>query len=203
MADPKLEEVFKQSGIPTYTFVKPVEYDKLIVSLRTPGRGVVIEGPSGIGKTTSVSKAIDELGLSRDALKLSARKGTDREIISHLPEMNDIGLVIIDDFHRLDDVSKNTIADFMKTLADEESTGSKIIIVGINKAGDSLVRFALDLNNRVDTIKFETNTKDRVLQLIQKGEDALNIKINNREDFAVDAQGSFHIAQILCKRLVS
>lgn len=37
MADPKLEEVFKVSGLPTHTFVKPVEYTKLIVALRTPG----------------------------------------------------------------------------------------------------------------------------------------------------------------------
>jgi hypothetical protein len=47
----RLEDVYKLSGIPTHTFVKPVEYSKLLVSLRTPGRGLVVEGPSGIGKT--------------------------------------------------------------------------------------------------------------------------------------------------------
>ena len=46
-----LEDVFKTSGTPTYTFVRPVEYTKLIVALRTKGRGLVVEGPSGIGKT--------------------------------------------------------------------------------------------------------------------------------------------------------
>ncbi len=60
MSDPKLEEVFKLSGIPTFTFVEPVEYKKIIVSLRTPGRGIVIEGPSGIGKTCAVMKALAE-----------------------------------------------------------------------------------------------------------------------------------------------
>jgi len=48
MSDPKLEEVFKISGVPTYTFVEPGEYGKIIVSLRTPGRGMLVEGPSGI-----------------------------------------------------------------------------------------------------------------------------------------------------------
>ena len=46
MADPKLEDVFKLSGIPTHTFVQPVEYNKLLVALRTAGRGVIIEGPT-------------------------------------------------------------------------------------------------------------------------------------------------------------
>lgn len=61
---PKLEEVFKIGGVPTHTFVAPLEYSQLVVALRTPGRGVVVEGPSGIGKTTAVSRAIQELGLS-------------------------------------------------------------------------------------------------------------------------------------------
>jgi hypothetical protein len=74
MAAPKLEEVFKTSGMPTFTFVKPIEYDRLIVGLRTAGRGLVVEGPSGIGKTTSVLKALEELGLMKDTLTLSARK---------------------------------------------------------------------------------------------------------------------------------
>jgi hypothetical protein len=37
MARPYLEEVFKRSGIPTYTFVEPKEYQHLQVALRTPG----------------------------------------------------------------------------------------------------------------------------------------------------------------------
>lgn len=157
----KLEEVFKLSGIPTYTFVKPVEYPKLLVSLRTPGRGLVIEGPSGIGKTTSVMKALDELGIGDKALKLSSRKKGDRDIISSLPELGDIGVVIIDDFHRLEDKIKRQLADYMKTLADEEEEASKLVLVGINKAGDSLVSFAADLNNRIDTIRFEANPEER------------------------------------------
>lgn len=58
MPDPKVEEVFKVSGVPTYTFVEPSEYNKLLVALRTPGRGVVVEGPSGIGKTSASETAL-------------------------------------------------------------------------------------------------------------------------------------------------
>ena len=198
MANPKLEEVFKTSGIPTYTFVKPEEYDRLLVGLRTPGRGLVVEGPSGIGKTTSVFKALEELGLVNGTLRLSARKAEDRSMIAELPMIKDIGIVLIDDFHRLEEDDKRAIADFMKTLADEEQPGSKLIVVGINKAGDSLVRFAADLNNRIDTIRFETNPDELVQELVEKGERSLNIKINAKGDLVTDCHGSFHIAQMLC-----
>ncbi|WP_295651894.1 TIR domain-containing protein [uncultured Mucilaginibacter sp.] len=194
-----LEDVFKTSGIPTYTFVKPSEYNKLIVSLRTQGRCLVIEGPSGIGKTTSITKAIEELGLNRNVYKLSARKKEDRDMIQILPEFKDIGTVIIDDFHTLDDEYKLALSDYMKTLADEERETSKLILIGINKAGDSLVKFASDLNNRIDTIKFEINTDERVEELIEKGEDALGIKINTKKEIIELSRGSFHITQMLCK----
>jgi hypothetical protein len=199
MPDPKLEEVFKTSGLPTYTFVKPDEYDRLIVALRTPGRGLVIEGPSGIGKTTSVLKALQELNLAGNVMNLSARKADDRALIAELPAMGDVGTIIIDDFHRLTENVKRTIADYLKTLADEEDQGSKLIIVGINKAGDSLVRFASDLNNRIDTIKFETNPEERVDELIAKGEQALNIQFGTRTEIISDAHGSFHIAQMMSR----
>jgi hypothetical protein len=101
MPAPLLEEVFKLSGVPTHTFVKPVEYPKLLVALRTAGRGVVIEGPSGIGKTSSVVKALDELGLAPATLRLSARKRDDIDIIRELPNISSAGTVIVDDFHRL------------------------------------------------------------------------------------------------------
>lgn len=85
-----LEDVFKTSGTPTYTFVKPLEYTKLIVALRTKGRGLVVEGPSGIGKTTSINKAIEEVGLKNSVTSLSARKKEDIEMIQLLPEFSDM-----------------------------------------------------------------------------------------------------------------
>lgn len=71
---PLLEEVFKTSGVPTYTFVEPKEYTDLILNLRSPGRGLVIEGPSEIGKTTAVETAIDRLGIGKSVTKLSSRR---------------------------------------------------------------------------------------------------------------------------------
>jgi hypothetical protein len=196
MSDPKLESVFKISGVPTYTFVQPSEYNKLLVALRTAGRGVIVEGPSGIGKTSAVETALKDLGLPR-VTKLSARKKADVEYIEILPTLSNVGLVIVDDFHRLPDATKRALADCLKTLADEEREDVKIVIVGINRAGERLIGFAADLVNRVDVIQFESNPEHKVAELLQKGQGALNVSINVVEDIVASAQGSFYIAQLL------
>jgi hypothetical protein len=194
----KLEQVFKRSGVPTYTFVEPIEYRSLLVSIRTPGRGTIVEGPSGIGKTTCVLQIIESLEGSRDVLKLSGRNPDDYDLIAALPEMGDLGIVVIDDFHRLPDETKFRIADLIKLLADTENDKSKVIIVGINKAGQSLISYASDLTGRIDTIPFESNPDDKIEALIEKGEVALNTSINIKADIVRESQGSFHLAQMLC-----
>src|SRR5258708_4355712 len=120
MVRPLVEEVFKRSGLPTYTFVEPAEYGHLMVALRTPGRGVVVEGPSGIGKTTAVRKVALDAGLGDVAQMLSGRNPNDIETIRLIPELKEAGMVIIDDFHRLDDDVKHAIAEHLKVLADRE-----------------------------------------------------------------------------------
>jgi hypothetical protein len=135
MPSPLLEEVFKTSGVPTYTFVEPKEYTDLLLNLRSPGRGLVIEGPSGIGKTTAVETALVRLGISGTVTKLSPRRPKDFEYIESLPTLGSVGIVIIDDFHKLSTSLRSSLADYMKTLADEDSRAAKIIAVGINKAG--------------------------------------------------------------------
>ncbi|ORL79231.1 ATPase [Prescottella equi] len=195
-----LEDVFKLSGVPDLTFVEPVEFQRLLVALRTRGRGVVIEGPSGIGKTSAVTKALDRLGSDAQAatLRLSARRKGDLELIAELPGIEDAGLVIIDDFHRLEPTVRLQIADHLKVLADEERDDTKIIIIGINQAGESLLSFAPDLSGRIEIIKFEVNPDDRVRQLINLGCQALNITIPIADEIVQAADGSFNIAQMLC-----
>lgn len=197
----KLEEVFKLSGVPTHTFVKPVEYPRLLVALRTPGRGVVIEGPSGIGKTTSVDQALAEIGLNGAALRLSARKKDDAELIQALPEMKDVGTVIVDDFHRLSLDNRARLADFLKLLADEERKDVKMVVIGISRAGESLIQFGEDLHSRLDTIAFESNPDDRVRQVVSLGEAALNVSLATKDDIVTASAGSFYLAQFLSHQL--
>lgn len=196
-----LEDVFKKSGIPTYTFVKPNEYNRILVSLRTKGRGVIVEGPSGIGKTTTIQKVIDELQLNKKVLKLSARRKDDLELIKLIPGSKNNGTIMIDDFHVLPLAIKSQLADYMKVLADEERENDKLILIGINKAGDSLIRVAIDLNNRVDTIRLAKNPDEKIVELIEKGESTLNINFSTKDAIVQLSKGSFHIAQYLCNEI--
>lgn len=195
-----LEEVFRLSGVPTHTFVEPARYSAIKVAVRTPGRCVILEGPSGIGKTTIVARVAEELGRP-DTMLLSARSVEDTKLIAELPDMKDIGTVIVDDFHRLDDKVKAKLSDFMKLLADSGDPESKLILIGINKAGDQLIRFAHDLGMRIDIFKIESNPIEKIEELIELGEVALKIRIRDKSAIAKRAQGSFHIAQLLCHNL--
>lgn len=196
----KLKDVFKLSGIPTHTFVKPQEYLRLTVALDTIGRGLVIEGPSGIGKTTSIIKALTEISEFSNPRLLSARKAPDLIEIKNLPKNQDFGLVIIDDFHRLDTETKEEYANLLKVLADEESENCKLVLVGINKTGQPLLNIARDLRNRIDLIKFESNPEEKILELLELGEQALNIDLATKSEISSKSEGSFHIAQMLAHR---
>lgn len=194
----QLQEVFVLQGVPKYTFVEPAEYVGLIVALKTPGRCIVIEGPSGIGKTTAAIKAVADAGMGEEVLILSARKREDVETIAELPSMLPIGVVLIDDFHRLEEDLKRRIADLMKTLADEGATDSKLIVLGITNAGASLISFGKDLANRIEIIRLETNPEEKIYKLITLGEKHLNVLINIRDEIVEAAQGSFYLTQMLC-----
>lgn len=196
-----LEDVFRLSGVPTYTFVEPIRYDAIRVALRTPGRCVVLEGPSGIGKTTTVTRVMEHLGRGSGILSLSARRKDDIDLIHALPSMDKIGTVIVDDFHRLNDALKASLSDYMKVLADTSDAHSQLILIGINKAGDQLIKFAHDLGMRVDVFKMEANPPEKIEELITKGEEALNVTIRDKASIALRAQGSFHIAQVLCHQI--
>lgn len=95
----------------------------------------------------------------------------------------------------------NRLSDLMKTIADEDREDVKLVLIGINRAGDSLVSLAPDLNNRITTVKFEVNPDSKILELIEKGEVALNARIKYREQIVRRSNGSFHIAQLICKEL--
>ncbi|AFR46714.1 TIR domain-containing protein [Gordonia sp. KTR9] len=200
MTAPRLEEVFTSSGIPKHTFVRPAEFNALIVALRTPGRCVVIEGPTGVGKTTALQKAIDEeLDSDIHVELLSARKKADRDLLDAVLEVDGIGIVVIDDYHRLPIEVQRSVADRMKVLADEGVEDTKLVVLGITDAGKSLMNFGRDLSGRVDIIKFGRNSDQKVTSLVREGCAVMNAELPV-EEIVRAAHGSFQLAQMLSYR---
>jgi hypothetical protein len=127
---------------------------------------------------------------------LSARKKGD--LLDIETACNLKGTVVIDDFHRLDEGVQRQLTDLLKILADEERADIKLVLVGINKAGDSLINLAADLNTRVEAIQLKPNPFDSVVELVEKGEKALGVRFVAQRGIASAAEGSFCLAQMLC-----
>ena len=200
----RLVDVFKESGVPSVTFVEPPDFLGLKLDLEQPGRGLVIEGPSGVGKTTALHTALKQLGTGTGASfeMLSARKASDVARIATLPDWHQGG-VVIDDFHRLDPALRADLADYIKLLADTEPEDRKLVIIGIPGTRKRLVEVAFDLATRIGFLSLGTVPDDKVLEMIEKGEGALNVALRGKAEIVRVAAGSLNVAQILCRRVMA
>ena len=206
----QLYDVFLKSGVPNITFVEPEDFGSLKLSLAQPGRGVVIEGPTGIGKTTALKKAIEQLTRQhrfkntsanvQNIQVLSARNREDVEGLKTLVKWHK-GAVAIEDFHRLDVGLRRELIDYLKYLADTEPISKKLVIIGIPHCGQSLVESSPDIATRIDVITLGKVKNELVLEMIERGERALNIAFDRKAEIALAAGGSLNIAQFLCFKL--
>src|SRR5258707_551459 len=192
----KFTEVFVKSGFPYITLVEHNSLKKLKYIIDTPGRGVIIEGPSGIGKTTAVEKAMKELGLERMKY-LSARNQQDLPLIQTLEQWH-LGIVVIDDFHHLDTSLHQRMVDYLKFLADISSSTKKIVLIGIPHTHQRLVKLSFDLATRIDVFNMTRVDNNTVQRMIEKGEEALNIRFDRKSEIISAANGSLNIAQYIC-----
>lgn len=205
----KLGDVFKKSGVPEVTFVEPDDFNRLKLALDQPGRGVIIEGPSGVGKSTSLYKALEQIR----SFNISSKFLSSLEILSvrnpeHLSKIKNLqswhqGIVVIDDIHRLQSNIYRKIVDYLKYLADIESEFKKLVLIGIPQSGQSLVNISFDIATRIDIFRMGRVSNDAISNLLEKGEEALNIKFIRKSDIIRAAGGSLNIAQFLCYEICS
>ena len=194
-------DIFVTAGFPEFTFVPPVVYPRLVNALTQRTGGVVVEGPSGIGKTVAVTRAGNELGEELRPLQtLSARDPRQRQEIERVAVDKPDGTWIIEDFHHLPTGIKTQLADAIKFLADDPDPTCKLVLIGINNAGQSLLYGeSSDLLTRITVIQFERNPDESVEELVGLGEQWLNIEIPDHPRLLSEARGSFLLAQLLCR----
>jgi hypothetical protein len=196
-----LEEIFRTEGVPAFTFVNPPNFNELLVDIRTPGKPVIIEGQSGTGKTTTVRRIIEENISGAPFEYLSARKAKDMPKILNIAKGTEKNRFVIDDFHRLpNDVQKN-IANIIKIAAEDYEEGElpKIVIIGINKVGSELIHLVHDIAKRCGIHRIKPASIEITKELISKGEEKLNLKINNHEKIFQEAKGDYWLTQLVCQ----
>lgn len=195
----KLGQIFCTSGVPSETYAEPREFSRLLALIEQPGQGLAVEGPSGIGKTTAVQKALG---------KASAEwiRCLEKEKVVRLDKLlKDIirAYLVIDDFHYLEESRKRQIAYKIKIMADSGEPG-KIILIGVNDVRTSLVRLLPDLGaNRVISVRIGAQTYKELSIVLTQGEKRANIEFRHRAEIINAAHGSFSILQQLCFNLAA
>ena len=200
-----VEEVFVTEGIPQYTFVKPPNYNEILIDVRKRGKPVIIEGQSGTGKTTTVKKIIEQLGGDTPFIYLSAREPLQSEQIGMIVNERTSGSYIIDDFHRLSERTQKALADIAKLAAEqgEDSRLPKLIIIGINQVGSNLIQLVEDLAKRCGIHKIQPGERSIILDLIEAGSKKLNIEIQNADSIYEESRGDYWLTQHLCQAICS
>jgi hypothetical protein len=197
----RLEDVFVTEGVPTETFVRPPNYNEILVDIRRPGKPVVIEGQSGTGKTTAVKKIQAALDDEVTPVYLSARKTRDVERIAKIAAREELGAFIIDDFHRLSPELRTSLADIAKIAAEEWDAEAypKLIIIGINEVGSALIQFVPDIAKRIGIHRIAPASEKLTLELIDSGCAALNIELNDSAAIFNESKGDYWLTQQLCQ----
>src|SRR5208282_1294937 len=105
----RLEDVFKTVGLPPYTYVKPAYYGEVRADISQPGKHLLIEGPSGIGKTCVTFKVFEELDWAAGE-KFRYVSCRDDDAADQIKTFFDVAgkgevpnppIIVIDDFHLL------------------------------------------------------------------------------------------------------
>lgn len=213
MADKKrLEEVFKTVGLPPYTYIKPPYYGEVRADISQPGKHLLIEGPSGIGKTCVVFKVFEDLSYrqNHDFLYVSCRDiGAEDMIDSFLTAAaggapTGIQTLVIDDFHLLPTGRRAEIGSLLKRLSDrafEQSIPPKAILIGIPTTGVSLLSDSYDLGPRLGTYVLKRVSDGEIDKLISEGENALQVLFEDRDVLLSESGGNFWLAQYICNKV--
>ncbi len=196
-----VEEVFVTEGLPQFTFVRPPNFNEILLDIRHPGKPVVVEGQSGTGKTTCVRKVLEHLG-GTDTEYLTARSASDVHRIEEVARVGLAGRFVIDDFHRLAELTQAQLADRAKFAAEAGVGGqTKLILIGINQVGSELIQLVPDIAKRTGIHRIQPGSKSEIDRLIQEGCAKLSVNIMDRDAVFGESRGDYWLTQQLCQTI--
>ena len=194
-----VEEVFVTEGLPQFTFVKPPNFNEILLDIRHPGKPVIVEGQSGTGKTTCVRKILEQLDGAAPEY-LTARSAADVHRIEEIARSGLIGRFVIDDFHRLAGDTQSQLGDRAKFSAETEAgTQTKPVLIGINQVGAELIKLVPDIAKRTGIHRIQAGSEADISRLIQEGCDALRVEIPDSGTIYGESHGDYWLTQQLCQ----
>lgn len=215
--------------------------DKLVNSLTTPGKQIVVYGHSGTGKTTllvnkltqlyerhittrcmkglkfeqlildafdqlepfytherqRVIKTISGVDLGASYLALQAKISSQSSLDSSEKESRILppqltpqalgrflgaqqACWVLEDFHKIDEGEKVKLSQLMKVFMDlsDEYADLKIIALGAVDTARQVVDYDSEMRNRVAEIHVSLMTEQEISAIIEKGEQALNVRFS-------------------------
>lgn len=195
-----VEEVFVTEGLPQFTFVKPPNFNEILLDIRHPGKPVIVEGQSGTGKTTCVRKALEQLGGAAPQY-LTARSAADLHRIEEIAHSGTAGRFVIDDFHRLASGTQEQLADLAKFAAEAGGGQTKLVLIGINQVGSELIQLVPDIAKRTGIHRIREGGKSDIDRLIQEGSARLRVAIPHSDAIFNESQGDYWLTQQLCQTI--
>ncbi|MBS0602212.1 MAG: AAA family ATPase, partial [Proteobacteria bacterium] len=217
--------------------------DRMVNSLTTPGKQIVVYGHSGTGKTTLLVNKLTQLyethittrcmkGLKFEQLlldafdqlapfytsekqstlksatgvdlgasyrlvqaKLTASESSDsseKQARILPPQLTPQALGrflgaqkacwVLEDFHKIDESEKQKLSQLMKVFMDlsDDYPELKIIALGAVDTARQVVDYDHEMRNRVAEIHVSLMTENEIGKIIEKGEEALNIKFSTQ-----------------------
>lgn len=196
-----VEEVFVTEGIPQFTFVRPPNFNEIVLDIRHPGKPVVVEGQSGTGKTTCVRKALEHIGKTETEY-LTARSASDVHKIEALARLSTPGRYVIDDFHRLGPETQAALANQAKFAAEAGGEAQiKLVLIGINQVGSELIQLVPDIAKRTGIHRIQPGTKADIEHLVAEGARKLGVAIADRDAVFAESRGDYWLTQQLCQTI--
>ncbi|HET7502650.1 MAG TPA: metallophosphoesterase [Kofleriaceae bacterium] len=205
-----IHQIFSTTRTPELTLVETAELRQLDYELVNFGKALVLEGPSGTGKTSAALAATSRARRAdcRDWTEsyFQCKVENERARLAALvqgPLRDAHGFVLVDDFHELDTALQKRVGQFAKAALDIRNHAVKFILIGINGMGSTLIANIADLGGgRATVIPFGRQPDTVVLEMVTKGERAANVVFARKRDIVLDVRGSLMLAQLICEKML-